>query len=369
MKKKTKVNKKRLDSLLLVLLLTAALMIMSTYAWFTSNRTVTIGSIDVHVATSAGLQISADGKTWKTDLDISDIRTGYTGHDNQLADDIEPVSTALKETYGKLEMYWGDVQQNPSNSKYYLTAKKQTDQAGNEGKYVAFDIFLRSGNSEPNLYMVGDINEVKKLEASDGSTTYQKVDADAERGIANAARVAIIKGGHTEDADKQPSVLALDTVGGNVYMWEPNYDKHTEKGIEYATKMLGWLDDSGVRIGSSERYVEGRNNPYFPYAGVNSEVSSILLSEAKDGTAGFQKVNPTWITKYGTEHSLKIPPVTVGSDSFGILNGATRYRVYMWVEGQDIDCENNASGTYLQFDLKFSLDDNTTGGVVEPVTP
>ena len=60
MKKNTKVSKKRLNSLLMILLLTAVLLIMSTYAWFTANRTVKIDALDVTVATSSGLQISAD---------------------------------------------------------------------------------------------------------------------------------------------------------------------------------------------------------------------------------------------------------------------------------------------------------------------
>ena len=68
MKKKTKAIKQKLNNLLMILLLTAVLLIMSTYAWFTANRTVNIDAIDVKVATSSGLQISADGITWKTVL-------------------------------------------------------------------------------------------------------------------------------------------------------------------------------------------------------------------------------------------------------------------------------------------------------------
>lgn len=77
MKKKTKVNKKKLDSLLLVLLLTAVLLIMSTYAWFTANRTVTVGSIDIHVETASGLMISADGKEWGTSVTVDQIKNAY----------------------------------------------------------------------------------------------------------------------------------------------------------------------------------------------------------------------------------------------------------------------------------------------------
>ena len=37
--------------------------------------------------------------------------------------------------------------------------------------------------------------------------------------------------------------------------------------------------------------------------------------------------------------------------------GITKVRVYMWVEGQDIDCENNASGTDLSYTIVLGLDD------------
>jgi hypothetical protein len=40
----------------------------------------------------------------------------------------------------------------------------------------------------------------------------------------------------------------------------------------------------------------------------------------------------------------------------GLAAGITKYRIYLWVEGQDVDCENNASGTDIQYDLSFSLD-------------
>lgn len=35
----------------------------------------------------------------------------------------------------------------------------------------------------------------------------------------------------------------------------------------------------------------------------------------------------------------------------------------MWVEGQDVDCENSASGGNITFDLKISTEDpNAIGG-------
>lgn len=39
--------------------------------------------------------------------------------------------------------------------------------------------------------------------------------------------------------------------------------------------------------------------------------------------------------------------------------GYTKMRIYMWLEGQDVDCFTGASGTYLNFDLQFQVDTET----------
>ena len=72
MSKKSK-RKNDVKSSILVLLLIAILLIASTYAWFTSNRTVTVNSLDVNVAAKNGLQISADGTNWKSILQKDDL--------------------------------------------------------------------------------------------------------------------------------------------------------------------------------------------------------------------------------------------------------------------------------------------------------
>ena len=35
--------------------------------------------------------------------------------------------------------------------------------------------------------------------------------------------------------------------------------------------------------------------------------------------------------------------------------GVTKIRIYMWIEGQDYDCQDFASGTYLQYNLSFTI--------------
>ena len=63
--KKMRIKRFRLLYLLILFLLTTIMFSTSTYAWSTSNRVVTINTINVHVAASGGIEISADGTTWK----------------------------------------------------------------------------------------------------------------------------------------------------------------------------------------------------------------------------------------------------------------------------------------------------------------
>ena len=38
-----------------------------------------------------------------------------------------------------------------------------------------------------------------------------------------------------------------------------------------------------------------------------------------------------------------------------IPTGITKVRVYMWLEGQDVDMENNVSATKLTYNLELSM--------------
>ena len=47
-------------------------------------------------------------------------------------------------------------------------------------------------------------------------------------------------------------------------------------------------------------------------------------------------------------------PETAYKQVLHLQAGITKVRIYMWVEGQDVDCENNASGGDLLYNLQFS---------------
>ncbi len=110
-------NKKRVKYLLFLLLLTGLLLTTSTYAWFTTNRVVSVEMIDVKVRAEGSLEISVDGINFKPGITEEEIinahSTTYPGSINQLPSYIEPVSTIgnLSST-GFIDMYYGVITSN-----------------------------------------------------------------------------------------------------------------------------------------------------------------------------------------------------------------------------------------------------------------
>ena len=103
-------NKRRLRYLFFLLLFTGIFLSTSTYAWFTSNRIVSVDMIHVKVQTEGSIEISADGVNFKASVSENDIIGAHSGNYansvNQLPAYIEPVSTigSLNEN-GFIEMF------------------------------------------------------------------------------------------------------------------------------------------------------------------------------------------------------------------------------------------------------------------------
>ncbi len=360
MKKRTKASQKRLNNLLILLLLVAVFLVMSTYAWFTANRTVNVDDITVNVATSSGLQISANGIDWKTVLPYKDIQDAYKTYNasvNQLPQLMAPVSSVLeKDGSGHLKMFYGvatsDLKEDsPTYGKYLLTSEAQTDKDTyredllGDGKgeyapgyYMAFDLFLKDTAPSENLYFGGTVWEYNEDDDQNGS----HVESQTKKGLENAARIAMIQGGNTPSVDEVDTVQGLAT-DGKVILWEPNSDTHTAKGLENG-RNLGWI--------------AGPTSDPIEYSGVKAafgEDQAVELSQATEDndSTKFGKVDAgsTGATIFQTRKTEK-----ASLDIGPLSSGVTKYRFYIWIEGQDIDCENNASGTNLEYNLKFSLD-------------
>ncbi len=330
-------RKKERTSLLLIvflMFLTAIALSTTTYAWFSANKMVTIDSFDIKVATVGGIDISADGKEWGYILSTADLievnSTTYSSAVNQFPEYIEPVSTGGNiNANGRLEMFYGTA--STENEETTLTATQSTEQAGygieSNGKFIAFDIFLKTASTK-ELYL-SNISGVEALLENED---------DESVGIENAFRIAFVIEGNVADGTNLNTIQSLaGATSNNLYIWEPNYDTHTSSGADNAHATYGIT-------------VNETNAPRLPYDGIIDTIvtgDNVLLSTANKNNfpTKFKTVNISSATRKNESNF---------TSAFTINEGITKVRMYIWIEGQDVDCENDASLGGARFFLQLT---------------
>lgn len=325
-------KRKKIFIMTLWLLFVAVLLGSSSYAWFSTNRIVYINSMNVNVRAEGGIEISADAKNWKTILavqDIIDVHNGdYVNSVNQIPDRLEPVSTGMEidNNTGFLKMYYGQVDALP-NGKYSLVSERNIETESNgvesDGKFIAFDIFIKTKNPT-DLFL----------------TTYSGAvyGGDNSVGIENAVRMAFLLQGNVNDDAALTTIQRLsNATEESSYIWEPNYDTHNIYGVQNAFNVYGLTTTT-------------TDATRLPYDGIISSFdknSSVTIDTANETSFAnfFKRVSIDYETKTNFDENKKV---------FNIESGITKIRVYMWIEGQDVDCENNASVGNITFTLQFT---------------
>ena len=329
-KSKQSRRRKKLFLAILMILFTGVLLTTSTYAWFTANRTVTVENIDVTVAAMNGLQISVDAINWKptiTNADILGAKTGeYGGATNQIpaGENSAPVSTigAIDGNTGFMNMYAGAIE--TADGQYILTTEKTTESNGEGGKFVVFDLFFSTTSATP-IYLTNASNVLY---------------SEGPSGLENAARIAFVKQGNVAAGAGYAAAQALKADASVVpIIWEPNYDTHTDAAVQNAFNTYGIKTTA---TGATE----------LDYVGVKAPIGAELkMPVNSNNETYFTAVNP----------AIQTPSAGISKNSFqAVFNlepGITKYRIYMWIEGQDVDCENNASGGSISYNLQFSMND------------
>ena len=331
---KKKIKNRKIFYLLILLMFTFIMFSTSTYAWFTSNRVVTINSINVHVSASGGIEISADGTNWKSIISPDDIisvhETTYPNSVNQIPNQMEPVSTGkdIDNSNGFLKMYYGTTDNNDDGD-YILTSKRiietEGNGASNDGKFIAFDLFFKVSN-DTQIYLT---NNSQIIYSND----------EEGKGIAAATRIAFVDEGTLPTGSELTDIQNLKNASSaRTYIWEPNYDVHTSAAVANAHDVYG----INTTTTNANRIV---------YDGVTNEIShddNVLLKNAKSSNYPnfFKTVNVNYYTK---------KDFTEYQEVFVLKSGITKIRVYMWIEGQDVDCENNASYDDIEFNLQFTV--------------
>ena len=321
--KKQKENRRK--KILIPLFFSSFLLMTTTFAWFSANRMVSIDSLNVHVQTDGGLEVSTNAIDWKQVVTVQDImsaREKYAGSVNQLPYRMNPVSSGGNISDGKFELFIGNATNSVDDFILVADRSIETESFGedSDGNFIAFDVFFRVTSSK-ELYL-------------DGSSKVEYT-GEANPGIENATRIAFITEGSSAD---NPNVSQGLNNGLSSIIWEPNYDVHTEYGVSHARDVYGLT----TSLSGADR---------LSYDGVTAVIPSDLnipISLANAGTYPglFKNVNIGIETPKNGGTNQKITD---------LLPSVTKVRIYMWIEGQDVDCEDNASYGDITFDLKFTV--------------
>jgi len=413
-KKSKDKRKSELIIILLIILIAAVLFIISTYAWLSTNSRMSILNFGGRVDVSRSLQISLDGQNWSDEITFGDgfniIDNAYTGHHNISPKEMTPVSTVGKintNTVKDLTMLRGKVNSKQLSEIVAIDESLALDpdiskhDTGNQKYpgYIAFDIFLKNQSNQ----VVRE--EILQLEA-DSSLTINEYGKE-KYGLQNTVRVAFAKYGTGNIISGQGLNAVRDGVASidanqmtvlrrtgaveneNVYItdvaiWEPNSNDHAGHIVE-SNNIITWTPADAAKynkILGGGKFGFDTTTQIPTYAlketalAENTVIENIYFWDetdktTNDGDGAFSEhlekqmalqttktSESDYTIKEGVQNLISTSSTTTsgnGAVPFTIApNSITRIRVYVWLEGQDIDCIDYAShggGLILNFGL------------------
>ena len=307
-------KKRRILLALIMLIISGISLTTATYAWFTANRAVSVQEIDVKAQASGGIQISADAEKWSNEVKIDDLLAkglSEKGIHNYIPDTaLKPVTTVgVNNKTGAFDFYLGEL--NDAGDKVTLTSI-----ADDSKNYVAFDLYFYSATPQTIEFNAGTQVVAKNVDTPASAAT--------DTGLKSSVRVGFLVQGNDPTATPATSRALAGGVAKDQTIWEPNADIHTD----YAKNMLG---ASGIMT---------------TYGGI---AEGVAVGMTAANTTNFKAVD----TGLKTSTQAQVYP---SGTIFSFLAGITKVRVYVWLEGQDVDNEDTASlGTGVGVMLKFKI--------------
>lgn len=368
MKEKSRKNKRKseMNAMFFIILLALVMFIISTYAWFSTQKNVSITNLTGTVEVAEGLEISLDADKWSNGLvlgtedgQLSIIDDAYSGNHNLSPSEMLPVSTLglVSGSQTDLKMLRGKIENSKELSE--IKSMVETDNTPSSSTYpgyFAFDIFLKNNSKTDNddeLQLNYD-SLLEILEADKSAT-----------GLQNTARVAFALYNGTADVMAEQAEILKQTAGigvgsspvsiKNVAIWEPNSNDHVSYIVQNNNKIT-WSSADAAKYATKQLGNGSKGfdvNTQMPTYGLkDSSIGSSISDIYKwDGSeSNIQKQNTLQTTKKAeSDYTIKegvqnLISTTDGTSKFTIpANKICRIRIYLWLEGQDVDCINYAS--------------------------
>ena len=388
MQKSGKKNNRRKKNLVLLCAFTAIILTVSTYAWFIGMRTVNVSAFEVNIASTKSLLLSIDGENWTDTLTINGDNyntAAYAGNTNSW-EKLIPVSTIgdMDNTSSRMKLYEKSSMTTTPGGYRLMAFPVQNTGAKEVKGYVAFDLFIKNFTGS-KYYIEMDQNNEEAVYLTTNSKVGVAAAGVAGTGIENSVRVAFAQIGRVIGTSTDKTLItginctgnsdtetdenkAVTGICRNATIWEPNDLAHVKNAISWYETSCKTRKAEGNDVTKIDSYnadtacsgvVDGQYAPTYAVAKeIKAEDNVDVYDGAKYNTYTKSTDGETPLIKEfdyftDTEKNLK----GVDRPEFMSLapNSITKVRVYIYIEGQDIDNYDFASiGKMISVNFGFT---------------
>ena len=360
--KRNRNQEKRVKKLILTTGLFAVLLVASTYAWFIGMEKVTVSAFDVKIKAIDGLALSIDGNKFGGEVTINktNYNTVFTTNNQNVWGDLIPMSSVgvVDNTTSKLVLY-EKASLTATDGGYRIMASKVENTASKEAEgYVAFDLFIKNLSGKEYYTNYNPLNEEAIYLTTDSAVTVASSGANASKGeeagvagtgIENSVRVGFAQIARVKaDVTTQNTITGLSCQGGDgvtvicdkkiAQIWEPNDKDHVQNAINWYNKSCKARTAAAVWSGACGTVTDDVAYPTYAISKVIDETKTdvdVYDGEKFNGYAG----STGYLTSFDYFTDTEKMVAGEGRTAFMTLapNSITKVRVYVWIEGQDID--------------------------------
>ena len=379
-KKNNKRDNRRLKKLIAICVICAVVLVVSTYAWFIGMKTVSVNEFEIEIATTEGLFLSMDGQKWSYKLDVKSA-TAYDKNANVWADDgLIPMSTVgdMDSEASRMKLFEkGSLTTTPGGYRLLTSRVNNYNNVGTSGQqeegkgYVAFDLFIKNLSGTEYYTENNPLNEEAIYLTTNSAVKVSENGGVDKTGIENSVRVAFAQIGRVEGTSTDQAEITGITckteknvtgICRNAQIWEPNDKAHVQNAISWyntsCKKRTGATVTDAGSYGEKGSCATIADKTAYPTYAVSKAIAIADQVDVYDG-----KEYNTYETNsidYATYDAAEAGPD--GKDQYKLVNfpyftdtmkakvgmerpafmtlapnSITKVRVYIYIEGQDID--------------------------------
>ena len=372
MKRKNK-HIKRARRMIIACALMAFILSTGTYAWFVGMKTVNVSSFDVEIAAIDGLSLSLDGVKWADTVEINKENYSTVNTSNNTnswgGSGLYPVSSVgiIDTDVSRMIMYEkGSFTTTPGGYRIMASQVLNTvDGNLEQDGYVAFDLFIKNLSGHEYYKDLNVLNEEAIYLTPDSKVTVSSNGGVAGTGIENSVRVGFAQIGRVEATETDQATITGITCTSDTnvtgicasrpaQIWEPNDRFHVQNAINwYETSCLkrtaADLTKRTSFDGACKALKDGDYVQTNAISGVIGYADQVDVYDGLDYNGYTASIAETaqdgklFAYDYFTDREKSLTGVDRPTFITLAPNSITKVRIYIWIEGQDVDNYDFAS--------------------------